>query len=274
MPFTPSHAVVALPFLRTPLVPAAIAVGSMTPDLPLFVRGTPLTYGVTHSFAWLPLTIVIALALLLVWRTALRPALRELSPRWLAARLPGEWDASAARGVSEIFTARSSGAIRGGAGRTRATVGALALLAASLAIGVASHIAWDLFTHEGRWGTEIFPALNEYWGPLTGFKWLQHGSSLLGLAILGVWAMLWLRRADAAPPLSRVLPRWVRGAWWFSLPVILVATWAIGLAVFGPFTAAFTPMHLAYRVLPPACAAWAALTLTLSIVIQLRRPRQ
>ena len=39
MPFTPSHAVVALPFLRTPLVPAAIAVGAMTPDLPLFVRG-------------------------------------------------------------------------------------------------------------------------------------------------------------------------------------------------------------------------------------------
>ena len=38
MPFTPSHAVVALPFVRTPLVPAAIAVGAMAPDLPLFVR--------------------------------------------------------------------------------------------------------------------------------------------------------------------------------------------------------------------------------------------
>ena len=33
MPFTPSHAVVALPFIRSPLVPAAIAVGAMTPDL-------------------------------------------------------------------------------------------------------------------------------------------------------------------------------------------------------------------------------------------------
>ncbi len=58
MPFTPSHAVVALPFVRTPLVPAAIAIGAMTPDLPLFVRGLPLHYGVTHSFAWLPATVV------------------------------------------------------------------------------------------------------------------------------------------------------------------------------------------------------------------------
>ena len=57
MPFTPSHAVVALPFLRTPLVPAAIAVGAMAPDLPLFLRGMPLHYGLTHSLAWLPLTI-------------------------------------------------------------------------------------------------------------------------------------------------------------------------------------------------------------------------
>ncbi|WP_262927685.1 DUF4184 family protein [Microbacterium sp. NIBRBAC000506063] len=49
MPFTPSHAVVALPFVRTPLLPAAIAVGAMAPDLPLFLRGTPLTYQVTHT---------------------------------------------------------------------------------------------------------------------------------------------------------------------------------------------------------------------------------
>ena len=74
MPFTPSHAVVALPFLRTPLVPAAIAVGAMSPDLPLFLRGMPLHYGMTHSLVWLPLTIADALVLLLVWRCLLRPA--------------------------------------------------------------------------------------------------------------------------------------------------------------------------------------------------------
>ncbi|MGK3950645.1 DUF4184 family protein, partial [Microbacterium sp. K2] len=49
MPFTPSHALVALPFIRTPLVPAAIAIGAMTPDLPLFLRGIGLPYSFTHT---------------------------------------------------------------------------------------------------------------------------------------------------------------------------------------------------------------------------------
>ena len=93
MPFTPSHAVIALPFVRTPLVPAAIAVGAMAPDIPLFLRGMPLHYGLTHSLAWLPLTVAVALVLLLIWRCVLRPAVRELSPRRLADRLPSAWDA-------------------------------------------------------------------------------------------------------------------------------------------------------------------------------------
>ena len=58
MPFTPSHAVVALPLVRTPLIPAAIAVGAMTPDLPLFVRGTPFTYAISHDPAWIVITYV------------------------------------------------------------------------------------------------------------------------------------------------------------------------------------------------------------------------
>ncbi|MGB4777455.1 DUF4184 family protein, partial [Microbacterium sp.] len=92
MPFTPSHAVVALPFVRTPLVPAAIAVGAMTPDLPLFVRGTPLTYQTTHTNPGL--TTALAAVLLALWYLLLRPAVRELSPESLARRLPPEWDAT------------------------------------------------------------------------------------------------------------------------------------------------------------------------------------
>ena len=113
MPFTPSHAVVALPFVRTPLVPAAIAIGAMTPDLPLFVRGLPLHYGVTHSFAWLPATVVVALALLLVWRCVLRPAVRELSPRWLAVRLPAQWDVGAGAALRETLAVAPAAASRG-----------------------------------------------------------------------------------------------------------------------------------------------------------------
>jgi hypothetical protein len=267
MPFTPSHAVVALPFVRTPFVPAAIAIGAMTPDLPLFVRGLPLHYGVTHSFVWLPVTVVVALALLLVWRCVLRPAARELSPRWLAARLPAPWDAGAGAALRETLAVAA-------AREPRVSWRGMLLLVVSLLLGVVSHIVWDLFTHEARWGTTAIPALAAEWGPLPGYKWLQHGSSVIGLAVIGVWALLWLRRRSAEASVPRVLPDAARWIWWASLPVVLAVAWAWGLAVFGPLDAEFTAAHLGYRVLPPACGFWGAATVALCLAVQVMRARR
>lgn len=261
MPFTPSHAVVALPFVRTPLVPAAIAIGAMTPDLPLFLRGVGLRYSFTHTFENVLWTALVAFVLFLLWRVLLRPAVGELSPLPLARRLPAEWQQTG------ITAARSAV----GVGEPRRAYPVL--LAVSLILGVLSHIVWDLFTHEGRWGVEILPTLGTMWGPLTGFKWLQHGSSAAGLLILGVWA--WRRLRDASPRVisERAVPAGVRLAWWSSLPVILLAAIIIGYLAYGPFTAEFTAQHLAYRVLPPACALWGALTLALCLTIPLLRRR-
>lgn len=258
MPFTPSHAVVALPLVRTPLIPAAIAVGAMTPDLPLFVRGTPFTYAISHDPAWIVITSVVALALLLVWRSVLRPAVRELAPRRLADGLPAAWDAGAAAGARETLVGERPG---------RHAL----LLALSLVIGAATHIAWDAFTHEGRAGTAWIPALDAFWGPLTGYKWLQYGSSVLGLVILAIVGAWWLIGRSHVAPVARVLPDAVRWAWWLSLPVLLLAATAIGYAAFGPFDREFTPQHLAYRVLPPACAIWGVVTLALAVVVAVLR---
>lgn len=264
MPFTPSHAVVALPFIRTPLVPAAIAIGAMTPDLPLFLRGLPLPYGRTHDIAWLPVTVLVALALLLVWRCLLRPAARELSPARLAARLPRSWDAGAVPALRETFGGDSR--------RDRARPWtAVPVLVLSLLIGVVTHIVWDLFTHEGRWGVEILPVLDERWGPLVGYKWLQHGSSVLGLAIIAVWAIVWLSKRTTPSAAPRVLPDAVRWVWWASLPTTLAIAWVIGLVQRGPVETFLSAAQLAYIVLPPACAVWGLLTLVLAIVVQLRR---
>lgn len=263
MPFTPSHAIVALPLVRGPLLPAAVAVGAMTPDLPLFVRASPLTYGMTHSFAWLPATALLALALLIVWRGILRPAARDLSPVWLAARLPAEWEEGAVSSALGVFAMR---------GRGRPSLPGTALLVVALVIGVATHIVWDWFTHEGRVGTDILPVLDAMWGPLAGYKWLQYGSTAGGLLVLAVCALVWLRRARITP-FRRSIPGWVAVAWGIALPVILVVAWVGGQLAFGPFTAGYTPQHLAYRVLPPACAAWAIITVVLCIVIGWRRAR-
>ncbi|MBT2486675.1 MULTISPECIES: DUF4184 family protein [unclassified Microbacterium] len=257
MPFTPSHAVIALPFIRTPLVPGAIAIGAMTPDLPLFLRGVGVSYSFTHTFAHVVWTALIAFVLFLLWRVVLRPAVPELAPLWLARRLPEDWD--------DAGSVAAGNAV--GIGEKR---GYPVLLAISLVLGVLSHIVWDLFTHEDRWGVEVFPPLAEMWGPLLGFKWLQHGSSLLGLAVLGVWALSWSRRRDPRRDVRQRLPQWVRVAWWLSLPVVLVAAWIMGLLLLGPLDTEFTVQHLAYRMLPPACALWGALTLLLCVTLSLR----
>ena len=148
------------------------------------------------------------------------------------------------------------------------------LLVASLAIGVVSHILWDLFTHEGRWGVTLLPALDQQWGPLVGYKWLQHGSSLVGIAIITVWVVLCLRRREAAASVPRLVPSWLRWTWWLSLPGVLVVAWLVGLAAFGPLDAEFTVAHLGCRVLPPACALWGMFTLALAIGIQFARKRE
>lgn len=255
MPFTPSHAIVALPFVRTRLMPAAIAVGAMTPDLPLFVRRTPVTYLVTHDPRWIALTAVIAFALLLVWRGLLRPAVRELSPRVLAERLPVAWDGGLRAGLRETLPR---------------TWGSGLLLVVSLLLGVASHIVWDSFTHEDRGGLLILPALAERWGPVDGFTWMQHASSVIGLLVLAVAGAMWLRRREVAP-VVRVLPGAVRAAWWASLPLALAAAWTWGILTFGPLHDGFTVAHLAYRVLPPTCAVWAGGTAVLCAIVQLAR---
>ncbi|GLJ78645.1 DUF4184 family protein [Microbacterium imperiale] len=261
MPFTPSHAVVALAVVRTPLVPAAVAVGAMAPDLPLFVRGIGISYAQTHAYPWL--TVAIAGVLLLAWWLLLRPAVRELAPGWVAGRLPSAWDATggdALRTVQRI------------SGRRRSVALTVALVVVSLVIGVLSHIAWDAFTHEGRWGVELIPALAERWGPLHGYRWFQYASSTLGLLGLAVAGAVWLR-GRARGPVRRVLPGLVRVVWWASLPFALVVATVFGLVAYGPLTAEWTAQHLAYRVLPPACALWGVATLVLCVIVQVARRR-
>jgi Domain of unknown function (DUF4184) len=256
MPFTPSHAIVALPFVRTPLVPAAIAIGAMAPDLPLFTRGLIVDYSVTHDLRWLPVTVLLSLALLLLWRMVLRPACRLLAPRFLGARLPQEWDRGPRAVLAETF----------------GTVARAFLLVLALALGVVTHVLWDAFTHEGRAGLSLIPALDEQWGPLLGYKWLQYGSGIGGLLVLAIAGALWLRRRTPGP--VDPAPLGIRMSWWLSLPVMLILAVALGFAAYGPLTEEFTVRHLAYRTLPLACGVWGVLTLGLILVMRFAPARR
>lgn len=218
MPFTPAHAVVALPFLRTPLVPAAIAVGAMTPDIPLFFRTWP-PYALTHSWIGVvTIDLVLAFALLLVWRLVLRPAVIPLTPRWFAVRWPREWLTDRGSGWWSLWGGR-----RASAG-TRAVAGVW--LVASMLLGVVTHVVWDAFTHHGRWGTELIPVLAGRTGPFYTADVAHYVSSIFGLTVIAIWGYRWLRRQDAAA-LELVTPTWARALVWLSLPASLLLGFAV-----------------------------------------------
>jgi hypothetical protein len=183
VPLTIAHAVAAIP-LRRPLgrlgVLAALVIGSVMPDVPLYLP-LGLNRNLTHSalgLLWFCLPVGV-LSYLLYDRVLDRP-LRALMPEALRRRLgrtgrdarPPVWEAS---------------------------------VLVSLLAGAATHAAWDTFTHGGSFGVELFPVLETRLFTVSGytayvFSVLQHLSSAIGLSVLTVWIWRWYRRAPQAEP--------------------------------------------------------------------------
>ncbi|MER5782332.1 DUF4184 family protein [Streptomyces mobaraensis] len=187
LPFTLSHPAAVLPLLRRPFVPAALVAGAVAPDAPYFPAAVGISarsgqdwYGPllnateTHSFAdGLPVSLSFAVVLLAAYRMLRAPITALLPP---GLRLPGPPP-----------TAGLPAKARHG----------MWLLISAL-IGIASHLAWDSFTHGNgflvmRLETLRAPAV----GGLSVARVLQYTSTVLGLAALG--RHLWRRRDRLRP---------------------------------------------------------------------------
>ncbi|MFJ9611169.1 DUF4184 family protein [Kitasatospora sp. NPDC101176] len=199
MPFTLSHPAAVLPLLRAagqrgPLVASALVAGSMAPDAPFFAESLlPGVYrhgGLTHSW-WAVPTLDVAIAGVLVagWHGLLRAP--------LVALLPDRW-----AGAAEALTVRRPGADGAGA----------AWFAASAAIGAATHVGWDAFTHEGRLGVRLLPELNRQVVGVPLYSALQYGSSALALAAMAGWAARAVRAVEPVRPAVALAPRTRRTA--------------------------------------------------------------
>lgn len=183
MPFTLSHPAAVLPLRRfcPRLDFAGLLIGSIIPDIGYYIPGLA-AHRETHSLAGIVfpgLPVGLMLLALLHWlklplcfvlpqphRAALTP-LAANRRRW-----PG--------------------------------LASLAVGAASVLLGAWTHIAWDGFTHRGRWGPQHLAFLNDPALLIGGqaiplYEWLQWLSSLAGGMIL-IWAYRsWLyRQAPAA----------------------------------------------------------------------------
>jgi hypothetical protein len=101
------------------------------------------------------------------------------------------------------------------------------LIAMSVLIGAASHITWDLFTHDESWLVERVPTLQEHYRLFGEHSWalatyLQHFSSILGLVVITYYYVRWLR---SSPSLNSVptphLPTYAR--------MLLLVSFAVGV---------------------------------------------
>jgi len=205
MPFTPTHTLAAIPIAwiwsGAGVLPALV-IGTMVPDWPLYVPFGP-SYGLTHSLAGiavacLPIGFVIAVYFQLV----LKRALLELLPTGYQARLAG------------YATAKITSAPK-----------LWAASAAAVALGAATHVGWDAFTHRGQWGVALLPMLNERVA-LTGefsmpiYSILQHGSTFVGFPIFLLLLALWYRKAEVQTLPARILTPRARNFWIAALAIM------------------------------------------------------
>jgi Domain of unknown function (DUF4184) len=185
VPFTLAHAAAALPFRGQPLrrlclVPSALVIGTLAPDFEYFLRLSPGgRLGHTLPGALL-FSLPMALLVLWLFHTFIKlPAVRLL-PESLQRRLTPHLHLFRFRGVARFLW-----------------------IIASILVGIATHLAWDSFTHSTTWLYRHWSALRQphrlpILGQIPLYKILQHGSTIVGLTILLVWFCFWYRSAPAA----------------------------------------------------------------------------
>jgi membrane-bound metal-dependent hydrolase YbcI (DUF457 family) len=185
VPFTLAHGAAALPFRRTRLEISALIAGCFTPDFLYFLRLAPRGH-FGHTLPGLFLfDLPAGLAALFLFHAYARQPLSVFLPV----------------GVRERITPGARRFAFGPPAR-------FALIALSILVGAATHILWDSFTHRGYWPYSHWSFLRRrvqvpLAGPVQICKLLQHGSTVVGLAILAVWVVLWYR---ATQPSSETTP--------------------------------------------------------------------
>ena len=191
MPFTLAHAAAALPFHRQRIVISALIVGTFAPDFEYFLWMAPRS-GFGHSFAGVfALTLPLGLAVLWLFHALVKLPAIGLLPDGLRGRLDGHLKPFCWLGAWRIL----------------AIVG-------SMLLGIATHLVWDWFTHRGswlywRWGFLRDEVRLPELGSEPHYKLLQHGSTVVGLAVLGIWFVGWYRgsadcsEARSVSPLRR-----------------------------------------------------------------------
>ncbi len=211
MPFTPSHVAAILPFVRTPLAPAALAIGAMAPDLPYFLP-VFADRDLTHSLLGVPtIDLLVGGLAFVLWLAVLRAPVLDYSPRWLRERMDPQarW-------------------------RVRGPVISVLLAVAAIELGILTHLLLDLVTHEGGWIETVAPWTSDMIGTFSVANIIHAVVSAVTGVIVVLWVRGWAGRTPRTPRASRLGDR-ERLATWLGLLGVLAAVglvwWGRGIAV-------------------------------------------
>ncbi|MGH3362116.1 MAG: DUF4184 family protein [Nocardioides sp.] len=198
MPITLAHPAAILPLGRLGLPMAVLIAGSMVPDIPLFM-GWLRGYQVTHSLLGvLVIDVALAIGVVVLWYVVVRDALADMAPPQIRSRL---------------------------AERARPTSREWLLAPVAACLGATTHVLWDAFTHPARWGPRHIEWLRIEHAGLSGLKWVQYVSGIVGLAIVA-WALV--NHLRSLEPLARTRPPPALPL--TVLPTVVVISVLVGLA--------------------------------------------
>lgn len=184
MPFTLSHAAAALPFRRFKPVWPALVVGTFAPDLPYFILISDEDRTGHHFPEAVLYTLPLALLVLWVFEWWVKGPVVELLPSGLQRHLQDKVEPLSFKGWGQF--------------------GSIVLW---IAVGIATHVIWDQFTHSHTWMNAHWSVLHysvpvPFHAPVLLPKILQHASTILGLLVVAAWCVLWYRRTTPVPETS------------------------------------------------------------------------
>ncbi|MES2017011.1 MAG: DUF4184 family protein [Pseudomonadota bacterium] len=251
MPFTLCHPAIVLPrhrYARSVTSLPALVIGSMAPDFVYF-----FSFGVSGSFSHSGLGIVLycvpaGAAVYLLYYAVIRQPFLAWLPSAISARMA--WNAGwPLHDAQAVWT-----------------------MLVSLAIGAATHISWDAFTHDDTAVVRHFGVLRSLihvgHSELPVFKVLQHLSTFGGFIVIATVMLVWFSRNKSTAPFPRPLSAALRLCACVAVSVAGIVGGVSGLlsqpgtsAEHGLFNAVVTGMATATLAIVFLCLAWKILVL-------------
>jgi Domain of unknown function (DUF4184) len=208
MPFTPAHPAIIIPLLRSRYFSATgLVIGSISPDFEYFFKMS-VNSEFSHTIGGLfYFDLPVSLALAFIFHLVIKKNLVRNLPPFFQGRFQDMYQLDFVKYANEHKL----------------------ILIISVLTGAGSHIFWDSFTHNNTFFTSMIPLYKTTFIPYEGVRYplfyaLQHISTALGLAIIGVYFLT----------LKTVTPRHTfnpKVVYWFTLIAIAFFIYMLRFAV-------------------------------------------